>query len=326
MHDPTAEAENVAAAGRALRNEVHRRVVGQAEAVEHLLVTLFAGGHAIFVGVPGLAKTLLIRTLATATGASFRRIQFTPDLMPADITGSELLDTEGGRSRFRFVPGPLFANVVLADEINRTPAKTQAALLESMQERAVSQGNQTYPLPRPFHVFATQNPIEQEGTYPLPEAQLDRFAMMLRLTYPSADEEARIARGVGDDATQPLQGVLGCDRLAALQAVVPHVPVAESLVRRAVAAVRATRPGGDNVHAAVRDFVAFGAGPRATQAWVRLAQARALLHGRLAAEDEDFAALTLPVLRHRVLRNFEAEAQNVDVDALLSELLRRHFG
>ena len=309
------------------RAQLRRRIVGQNEAVEHLLLTLFAGGHAIFVGVPGLAKTLLIKTLAEAMALQFRRIQFTPDLMPADLTGSEILEGAAQRAAaFRFVPGPLFANVILADEINRTPAKTQAALLESMQEGQVSQGNNTYPLPRPFHVFATQNPIEQEGTYPLPEAQLDRFMVMLRVDYPTAEEEVAIVQAHAAPPPGAIVPQLDPRALMRLQALVPQVPVADALVRRAVAVVRATRPGPHNPVSAVQDYVAYGAGPRAAQAWVRLAQARALLHGRTAVQEDDLAPLALPVLRHRVLRNDQGEAQNVDVDAIVGDVLRAHFG
>ena len=303
--------------------EIEKRVVGQREVVEHLLVSLFARGHCLFVGVPGLAKTLLISTLAEVLDLSFNRVQFTPDLMPSDITGTDILeeDRTTGRRELRFVKGPLFANIVLADEINRTPPKTQAALLQAMQEKRVTAGGRTYPLEPPFLVFATQNPIEQEGTYPLPEAQLDRFMFMVDVGYPSEDEEVQVVlRTTGAPGVAP-QKVLGPDEILALQELVLRVPVAEETVRYAVNLVRKTRPKEADAPDFVRQYMAWGAGPRASQYLILAAKARAVLHGRYAAEREDVRALAMPVLRHRMLANFTAEAEGVDSAQVIGRLL-----
>jgi len=303
--------------------EIEKRVVGQREVVEHLLVSLFARGHCLFVGVPGLAKTLLISTLAEVLDLSFNRVQFTPDLMPSDITGTDILeeDRTTGRRELRFVKGPLFANIVLADEINRTPPKTQAALLQAMQEKRVTAGGRTYPLEPPFLVFATQNPIEQEGTYPLPEAQLDRFMFMVDVGYPSEDEEVQVVlRTTGVPGVAP-QKVLGPDEILALQELVLRVPVAEETVRYAVNLVRKTRPKEADAPDFVRQYMAWGAGPRASQYLILAAKARAVLHGRYAAEREDVRALAMPVLRHRMLANFTAEAEGVDSAQVIGRLL-----
>jgi len=303
--------------------EIEKRVVGQHEVVDHLLVSLFARGHCLFVGVPGLAKTLLISTLAEVLDLSFNRVQFTPDLMPSDITGTDILeeDRTTGRRELRFVKGPLFANLVLADEINRTPPKTQAALLQAMQERRVTAGGRTYPLDPPFLVFATQNPIEQEGTYPLPEAQLDRFMFMVDVGYPTEQEEVEVVLRTTGAAPQPLQTVLGPDEILALQELVLRVPVAEDTVRYAVGLVRRTRPKEADAPAFVRQYLAWGAGPRASQYLILAAKARAVLHGRYAAEREDVRALAMPVLRHRMLPNFTAEAEGVDSASIVRRLL-----
>ncbi len=306
------------AADRA-RQAIGTRIVGQHEAIDHLLIALFARGHALFVGVPGLAKTLLIQTLAQVLDLRFNRIQFTPDLMPSDVTGTDVLeqDAETGRRSFRFVPGPIFCNLLLADEINRTPPKTQAALLQAMQEHQVTASGHTHVLEPPFHVFATQNPIEQEGTYPLPEAQLDRFMFMLDVRYPARDEEAEIVRattGVPGPAPDP---VLTPARILELQSLVRRVPVPESVVQHAVALVRATRPETASEELAtaaagrIREFVAFGAGPRASQNLVLGAKARAALAGRPAASIDDVRALAVPVLAHRIVTNFHAEAGGI---------------
>jgi MoxR-like ATPase len=276
----------------------------------------------LFVGVPGLAKTMLIQTLADVLDLAFGRIQFTPDLMPSDITGSDVLeeDRTTGRRIFRFVRGPLFANVILADEINRTPPKTQAALLQSMQEYRVSTGGTTYELPLPFLVFATQNPIEQEGTYPLPEAQLDRFMFQVDVSYPGEDDEVRIA-GQTTGGWQPqLRKILSPERILALQAVVPRVPVADHVLRHAVALCRATRPTPEAPEA-IRKYVSWGAGPRASQHLVLAAKARAVLDGRFAASLEDVRYLARPVLIHRIVRSFRAEADGVSSRALVDQLL-----
>ena len=303
--------------------EVRKRIVGQDGVIEHLLVALFARGHSLFVGVPGLAKTLLISTLAEVLELQFSRIQFTPDLMPSDITGTDVLeqDQATGRRSFRFIRGPVFSNILLADEINRTPPKTQAALLQAMQEYQVTASGQTFELPLPFHVFATQNPIEQEGTYPLPEAQLDRFMFLVDVDYPSAEEEAEVVRTTTGAWREPLSTVLAPERIRALQDLVPRVPVSDHVVRYAVDLVRRTRPGRPGTPDFVSEYVSWGAGPRASQYLVLGAKARAVLHGRYAAEAEDVRTLALPVLRHRLVVNFHAEAEGVTAPDLVRRLV-----
>jgi MoxR-like ATPase len=287
-----------------------------------MLVALLARGHALLVGVPGLAKTLLVASLGEALDLSFGRVQFTPDLLPADITGTDVLHEEtdaGGASRrvVRFLPGPIFHNLVLADEINRTPPKTQAALLQAMQERRVTVGTQTHSLPNPFQVFATRNPIEQEGTYSLPEAQLDRFLLEIHVEYPSAEEEREIARRTTGVQVDHIPRVLGSDEVRALQELVPRVPVTEAAVELAVALGRATRPNDPRAPREVRELVRFGSGPRGSQALVLASKARAALRGEAAADVEDVRALVLPVLRHRLVLSYRAEAEGVrDVDVL----------
>jgi MoxR-like ATPase len=313
----------VAAARRALVAEIGKRIVGQEQVIEHLLVALFARGHCLFVGVPGLAKTLLIQTLADALALSFGRIQFTPDLMAADITGTDVLeeDRASGRRVFRFVRGPIFAHVVLADEVNRTPPKTQAALLQSMQEYRVSAGGQTYALPLPFLVFATQNPIEQEGTYPLPEAQLDRFMFQIDVGYPSEAEEIQIVNQGTTSYRPQLRKVLSPERILELQEVVLRVPAAPHVVAHAVALCRASRPTEPGAPEMIKKYVAWGAGPRASQYLVLAAKARAILNGRYAASIEDVRALAGPVLVHRVLPNFHAEADGLTAHKLVERLI-----
>jgi MoxR-like ATPase len=315
-------AREIAEARRAITLEIGKRIIGQETVVEHLLVALFARGHCLFVGVPGLAKTLLIQTLSDVLALGFGRIQFTPDLMPSDITGTDVLeeDRATGRRVFRFVKGPLFANVILADEVNRTPPKTQAALLQSMQEGRVSAGGQTYDLPRPFLVFATQNPIEQEGTYPLPEAQLDRFMFQIDVGYPSEAEEIRIVNQMTSAYRPTLRKVLSPERILDLQDLVLRVPVAPHVVEHAVAICRATRPS-EGAPDEIRRYVSFGAGPRASQNLVLAAKARAILAGRYAVAIEDVRALAMPILIHRVLPNFHAEADGVTARNLIDRLL-----
>ncbi len=304
-----------------LIEQIERRVIGQREVVELLLVALFAGGNALFVGVPGLAKTLLVSSLAEAMDLEFSRIQFTPDLMPSDITGSEVLEEDGGgRRRFRFVPGPVFCNLLLADEINRTPPKTQAALLQAMQEAKVSAGGKTHPLPAPFHVFATQNPIEQEGTYPLPEAQLDRFMVEIKVDYPDEEAERRIvAMGLGEPT--PLTPVLTPAELTRLQALVRRLPVPPSVIDHVVALIRATRPGESSCPASLRELLRWGAGPRAGQQLVQAARARAALAGREAVTIADVRALAPAVLRHRLVPSFAAESRGIGAEALIELVL-----
>ncbi|KLJ00352.1 MoxR family ATPase [Luteimonas sp. FCS-9] len=306
-----------------LRAAIARAVVGQAGVVEQLLVALLAGGHVLLEGVPGLGKTLLVRTLGQALDLDFRRVQFTPDLMPSDLLGTELLEEDHGTGRrhFRFQEGPVFTQLLLADELNRTPPKTQAALLEAMAERTVSHAGVTRALPRPFFVLATQNPIEQAGTYPLPEAQLDRFLLHVALGYPDADEEqAILARTTGATEAE-VPRVMDADAVLALQALVRQVHLGEALLGWIAALVRATRPG-EGAPEIVREYVRWGAGPRAGQSLVLAAKARALLHGRIAATRDDVAALITPVLRHRLVLSFAAEAGQVDADAVVAGLLR----
>ncbi len=312
-----------AAARDAIVAEVQKRIVGQTTVVEQMLVGLFAKGHCLFVGVPGLAKTLLVSTVAEALDLKFSRIQFTPDLMPADITGTDVLeeDPSTGRRGFRFIPGPVFAHLLLADEINRTPPKTQAALLQSMQEGRVTAAGRTHPLESPFLVFATQNPIEQEGTYPLPEAQLDRFMFQLDVGYPSASEEAEIVRRTTGSEVANITRILNPERILALQALVREVLVPDNVLEFAVSLARSTRPTDSQAPDFVREFVSWGAGPRASQYLILAGKARALLDGRLNVAREDVRALAPAVLTHRVLTNFHAEAERVSSKDLVARLL-----
>ncbi len=326
--DDAARIDGLRAASEAMNREIGKVIVGQQRVIDEMLIALFAGGHVLLEGVPGLAKTLLISTLARVMDLSFSRIQFTPDLMPADITGSEILEEDAAtRQRaFRFVRGPVFANVVLADEINRTPPKTQAALLQAMQERQVSAGGRTHPLAPPFFVLATQNPIEQEGTYPLPEAQLDRFMFNVLIGYPAFAEEAAIVESTtGVRAGEPRPVVDG-PAVLAYQDLVHRVPVAENVTHYAVRLARATRPGTPEAVAAAREYLAWGAGPRAAQCLVLGAKARALLQGRPTPDLADVRALAHPVLRHRLVTNFHAEAEEVGKDRVVDLLLEEVGG
>jgi MoxR-like ATPase len=308
---------------RGLTEQVGRVIVGQQAVLDELLIAMLAGGHALLVGVPGLAKTLMVRTLAETLDMSFARVQFTPDLMPADITGTEVIqeDKLTGTRTFRFLPGPIFANVVLADEINRTPPKTQAALLEAMQERQVTVGGQRHELPRPFFVLATQNPIEQEGTYPLPEAQLDRFLFQILVDYPSEDEEFQIVRQTTLETALTVQRLLSQSDWQELQQAVRRVAVADSVVRYALQLSRATRPKTPQSPTFVSQYVSWGAGPRASQAMVMGAKARALLQGRPYVSPDDIRAVATPVLRHRLVLNFNAEADGLRPDDLIARLI-----
>jgi MoxR-like ATPase len=309
-----------------LRSEMGRAIIGQHEVVHQILIAFFAGGHCLLRGVPGLAKTLLIKTLAQAIHLKFNRIQFTPDLMPSDIIGTEVIEEERatGRREIRFIPGPVFANVILADEINRTPPKTQAALLEAMQEYQVTVNGVRYELERPLFVLATQNPIEQEGTYPLPEAQLDRFMFNVVIEYPSSAEEHQILAATTTDREPVVSAVATAAEIEAMRHLVRDVPAAANVIDYALRIVRASRPAGgadDRVPSAVRQWVKWGAGPRAGQALVLGAKARALVDGRSVASPDDIRAVALPVLRHRVLLNFEAEADGIDADQIVGRLL-----
>jgi len=308
-----------------LRTELSKRIVGQKEVVEQLLIALFAGGHCLLVGVPGLAKTLLVRSLAETLSLKFSRVQFTPDLMPADITGTEVIqsDPDSGERSFRFLPGPVFANIVLADEINRTPPKTQAALLEAMQEQQVTIGGERHLLPQPFFVLATQNPIEQEGTYPLPEAQLDRFMFQVLVDYPSEEEELQIVQQTTADQVASITPTLSAEAILAFSHLVRRVPVADHLARYALSLARQTRVGREETPELVTKYVQWGAGPRASQNLVLAAKARAALQGRYCVSREDIQAVAAPVLRHRILINFSAEADGVSSDAIVEHLLER---
>ena len=315
--------DSLVASAVRLRAEVGRRIVGQRGALDEILIAMLAGGHALLVGVPGLAKTLMIRSVAEAFDLDFRRIQFTPDLVPSDITGTEILDedTATGSRSFRFVRGPVFANIVLADEINRAPPRTQAALLEAMQEHRVTAAGETMALPEPFFVLATQNPIEQEGTYPLPEAQLDRFLFDIRLGYPREQDEVEILRSTTGNQSVSLEAVLNGRQALALQRLVRDVACAEPALRYAAALARATRPDDPTATSLVRRYVRWGAGPRAGQALVLGAKANALLSGRLHVAPDDIRRIAAPVLRHRVLPNFAAEGEGVNADRIVEDVL-----
>ena len=320
-----ADRERLLAAAARLREEVARRIVGQADVLDEILMAIVAGGHALLVGVPGLAKTLMIRSVAEAMRLDFRRIQFTPDLVPSDITGTEILEEDHGTGarEFRFVRGPVFANIVLADEINRAPPRTQAALLEAMQEHRVTAAGQTMALPEPFFVLATQNPIEQEGTYPLPEAQLDRFLFDVRVGYPGEREEIEILRATTGVSDAPIAPVLDATDTVALQRLTREVAVSDAALEYAARLARATRPGTPGSPDVVGRYVRWGAGPRAGQALVLGAKAHALLRGRLAVSPDDLRRVAPPVLRHRVLPNFAAEAEGVTAERIVTEVLER---
>jgi MoxR-like ATPase len=311
--------DQLAAARRALVDQISRRIVGQHEIVDNLVATLLAGGHALLVGVPGLAKTLLVQTVAQALELTFNRVQFTPDLMPSDITGTEILEEDHatGRRFFKFANGPVFANVVLADEINRAPPKTQAALLQAMQEHTVTAAGTTHRLPEPFFVLATQNPIEQEGTYPLPEAQLDRFMLMLKIGYPSRDEEERIVTATTGEWDVDVAPVLGAQQMLDLQHLIRRLPAPPSVVSYAVKLARSTRPDAPEATANVKKYVSWGAGPRASQYLVLGAKARAAMDGRGVPDLEDVNSMALPVLAHRIVVNFQAEAEGMTAERLI---------
>lgn len=311
-------ADALASSFQKLRQEIGKVIVGQDEVVRLVLTAVFSQGHSLLVGVPGLAKTLLIQTIADSLDLSFNRIQFTPDLMPSDIVGSETMNQQRD---FHFVKGPVFANIILADEINRTPPKTQAALLESMQEYAVTVAGQRYALQRPFFVLATQNPIEQEGTYPLPEAQLDRFMFNIELGYPSYAEELNIVKNTTSDRKQTVNKVLHAADIQAFQELVRRVPVADNVVEYAVSLVHKTRPGTERAAARATQLLEWGAGPRASQHLIVGAKCNALLNGKYSPDIEDVRAVAVPILRHRLVRNFKAEAEGVGVEQIVQELL-----
>lgn len=305
-----------------LKKEIQRVIVGQDTVIEEMLIALLAGGHCLLEGVPGLAKTLMVRTLAQALDLTFRRIQFTPDLMPSDILGTEILEEDhvSGKRFFKFNKGPVFANVVLADEINRTPPKTQSALLEAMQEFEVTYGGQTYLLERPFFILATQNPIEQAGTYPLPEAQLDRFLLFIKIGYPSAEEETRVLKNTTGAKGNTVNPILGAEEIQQLQLLVREVSISDDLIDYVSQLVRSTRPESTEF-SYIKEWLRWGAGPRAGQALILTAKARALFHGRYAVVTEDIHRMALPVLRHRMLLNFKAEAEQMNTDQVTQELI-----
>jgi MoxR-like ATPase len=327
MSHAASEADDVrhlAAAYAQMTDQIGKVIVGQTEVVEQLLMAMFSRGHCLLVGVPGLAKTLLVSTVSRILHLSFKRIQFTPDLMPADITGTDILqdDPETGRRRFVFLPGPIFANMILADEINRTPPKTQAALLEAMQEHHVTAGAHTYQLPEPFFVLATQNPIEQEGTYPLPEAQLDRFMFNIKVGYPGRDEEIEIMRRTTSTQRALLQPILDGEQILRMQNVVRQVVVADHVFTYVADLVRATRPKEPGTPAFINEMLGWGAGPRACQYLILGGKARAILHGRLHVTTEDIRAVALPVLRHRLVTTFHADAEGITTDDIVRKLLQ----
>jgi MoxR-like ATPase len=320
--------ERLKEAQQRIVQEIAKVIVGQQEIVEQLLIALLSGGHCLLIGVPGLAKTLLISTVARVLDLKFNRIQFTPDLMPSDITGTEVIeeDISTGRKVFKFVKGPVFANIVLADEINRTPPKTQAALLQAMQEHEVTVSGQTFKLDEPFFVLATQNPIEQEGTYPLPEAQLDRFMFNLWIDYPSAEEEKKIVDCTTSAYSQEVREVLDAEEIVQLQRLVRKVPVSDYVIASAVDLVRKTRPNENGVPLYIREWVEWGAGPRASQYLILGAKTRAVLDGRPTPAVEDVRTVAMPVLRHRIVTNFNAEAEGVDTAQIIQRLLEETGG
>lgn len=321
MLDDIKAVERLRDARTRIVEEIGKIIVGQREIVDQLLIALLCGGHGLLVGVPGLAKTLLISTLARALDLTFSRIQFTPDLMPSDITGTEILEGDDGNKSFHFVKGPIFANIILADEINRTPPKTQAALLQAMQEHEVTAGGETFRLQEPFFVLATQNPIEQEGTYPLPEAQLDRFIFNLWIDYPSEEEEKRIVQTTTGDYTAEIQRVLNSQEVVELQGLIRKVPVADHVIDFAVGLVRKTRPTAPDASSYIKEQVSWGAGPRASRYLILAAKARAVLDGRYAASIGDVRSAAVSVLRHRVITSFNAEAEGISAVDVINRLM-----
>ncbi len=302
-----------------LKSEIRKVIIGQDKVIDSLLLSIFSGGHCLLVGVPGLAKTLMINTLAKTTGLNFSRIQFTPDLMPSDIIGSEILDKNRD---FQFMRGPVFANIILADEINRTPPKTQAALLEAMQEKSVTVSGNTYPLPRPFFVLATQNPIEQEGTYPLPEAQLDRFMLNIKLDYPSFEEEMAIVKSTTVEQNSHINAVLSSTEIMDFQNVISKLPVPDNVFRHAVSVVSHTRVGTPYASPIAQKYLTWGAGPRASQYLIIGAKTHAALNGKFSPDIEDVDAVTPEVLRHRIVKNYYAEAENITTDMIINEIVK----
>ncbi|MCA0960444.1 MoxR family ATPase [Muricauda ruestringensis] len=317
MSDVTA-VENLVKKHQDLKKEIAKVIVGQEEVIEQILLSIYTGGHSLLIGVPGLAKTLMVNTIAQTLGLDFKRIQFTPDLMPSDILGSEVLDQN---RNFKFIMGPVFGNIILADEINRTPPKTQAALLEAMQERAVTIAGKQYKLNRPYFVLATQNPIEQEGTYPLPEAQLDRFMFAIELKYPSIEEEVQVVKSTTSDNEIQINTLFNADEIIEVQHLIRRIPVPDNVVDYAVRLVNRTRPNQDGASDYVNNYIDWGAGPRASQNLVLAAKAHAAIHGKFSPDIEDVKAVALGILRHRILKNYKAEAEGITEDKIIGELL-----
>ncbi|NDV45112.1 AAA family ATPase [Flagellimonas sediminis] len=317
MSDVTA-VENLVKKHQELKREIAKVIVGQEKVIDQILLSIYTGGHSLLIGVPGLAKTLMVNTIAQTLGLDFKRIQFTPDLMPSDILGSEVLDQN---RNFKFIMGPVFANIILADEINRTPPKTQAALLEAMQERAVTIAGKQYKLNRPYFVLATQNPIEQEGTYPLPEAQLDRFMFAIELKYPSIEEEIQVVKSTTTDDEVTLNTLFNADDIIAIQHLIRRIPVPDNVIDYAVRLVNRTRPGIEGSLDFVNNYVDWGAGPRASQNLVLGAKAHAAVHGKFSPDIEDIKAVSLGILRHRILKNYKAEAEGISEERIIAELL-----
>jgi MoxR-like ATPase len=301
-----------------LKNEIAKIIVGQDAVVDQILLCVFSGGHALLVGVPGLAKTLLVNTLAQALGLNFKRIQFTPDLMPSDILGSEILDEN---RQFKFLKGPVFSNIVLADEINRTPPKTQAALLEAMQERSVTIAGQNYKLDLPYFVLATQNPIEQEGTYPLPEAQLDRFMFAIKLEYPSFDEEVQVVKRTTSDIVNIISPLFTAQEIIDFQSLIRRIPVADNVIEYAVTLVSKTRPDNELSNSYIRSYIDWGAGPRASQNLILAAKANAAFNGKFSPDIEDVKAVSIGILRHRIIKNYKADAEGITEEMIIAKLL-----
>jgi len=317
MSDVTA-IENLVKKHAQLKSEIAKVIVGQHEAINHVLLSILCGGHSLLIGVPGVAKTLLVNTVSQALGLDFKRIQFTPDLMPSDILGSEILDES---RHFKFIKGPIFSNIILADEINRTPPKTQAALLEAMQEKSVTVAGHHYILEAPFFVLATQNPIEQEGTYPLPEAQLDRFMFSINLEYPSFDEEVQVVKNTTSDVSQKVVTVLSAQEIIEAQHLIRRIPVADNVVEYAVKLVAKTRPNSNSAPEIVSNYIDWGAGPRASQNLVLAAKANAAVNGKFSPDIEDIQAVASGILRHRIVKNYKAEAEGVTEGEIVKELL-----
>ncbi|MDY8137765.1 MoxR family ATPase [Aquimarina sp. 2201CG5-10] len=317
MSDDVAAVKKLVSKHAELKKEISKIIIGQEEVIDQILLSIFSGGHALLIGVPGLAKTLMVNTISQALGLDFKRIQFTPDLMPSDILGSEILDET---RHFKFIKGPIFSNIILADEINRTPPKTQAALLEAMQERAVTVAGHHYKLDLPYFVLATQNPIEQEGTYPLPEAQLDRFMFAIELQYPSFEEEVEVVKSTTGDNTETINALFTTQEIIDFQHVIRRIPVADNVVEYAVSMVGKTRPNSDSATELVKNYIDWGAGPRASQNLILAAKANAAVKGKFSPDIEDVQAVAMGILRHRIIKNYKAEAEGITVEEVVKSL------